>query len=377
MKRVLVFGASYNPGGIENFLINYVKRFDNRVRIDYVNQDTKPLAFEKEIKEKGGKIVPLILPPRKKHPIKYLKKLNAFFKKNHKIYDVVWFNYVNLTNIDAIKVAAKFNVKKIIIHAHNSKIDEGNFLKKAIKNIQQFYGKYHIAKIATDFWACSESAAKWFYPGSIQDKTKIIKNAINLQNYTFSEEKRESIRKKYNLRTNYVIGNVGRLAYQKNQFFAIQVINTMIKDGYGVKLVLVGDGQDKEKLKQLVSDLGIESKIIFAGVQKDIQAYLSAFDLFIFPSHFEGLGMAAVEAEANGLPVIASKFVIPQEIKINKNVDFLDLHKGYRDWANYLEQKMDYLSRESENEVNNNFQVSGYDIKKEYLNLEEKLLSNE
>ena len=100
------------------------------------------------------------------------------------------------------------------------------------------------------------------------------------------------IRNQYRVSSKFVIGNVGRLHFQKNQMFALEIMMYLLKQMQDCVLMFVGQGEDENKLRKRAKELGISENIIFAGVQSDIGAYLSAFDLFLFPSVFEGLSIA-------------------------------------------------------------------------------------
>lgn len=123
------------------------------------------------------------------------------------------------------------------------------------------WNKRQIGKIATDFWACSEDAAKWFYSGETLKKAMVIHNAIDVERMRFDEEKRKAIRTKYGWKDKYIIGNVGRLHFQKNQSFALDIFAEYLKKNKNALLVLVGQGEDKRMLKEKADKLGIADGI--------------------------------------------------------------------------------------------------------------------
>ncbi|AZN77304.1 glycosyltransferase family 1 protein [Lactobacillus acidophilus] len=365
MYKVLVFGMTSNPGGVETFLMSYYRKLNKqKVQFDFLCNTHEKIAYEQEIKSMGGQIFKVSM--RSKHPVKYKKELKNFFKKNAQNYDCIWVNVNSLANIDYLKFAKKYGIKRRIIHSHNSKNMDSYF-----RGLLHKHNKKNISKYATDFWAASKEAAKWSYPLELMDKVVIIKNAIEPEKFEFNLNKRKLIRKKWNLENDITIGNIGRLHFQKNQEFAIDVLNKLLNYRSNYKLVLVGQGPDESKLKNKVKKLHLEDKVIFTGVQHNIDEWLDAFDIFIFPSIFEGLGIAGLEAEANGLPVFASKNVIPSELRINKNFEFISLNNNPQVWA----EKM-YRSdnrRERETQILNNFKNSGFDINEAIIFLEKRL----
>lgn len=373
MYKVLVFGMTENPGGVESFLMNNYRNINShKIHFDFLCNTINKIAFEDEILKNNSRIFNIY--PRRKDPFRFRKELNDFFRKHANEYNCVWINLNTLVNIDYLKVAKKYGIKRIIVHSHNSRNMDTGFKGYITQKLHNLH-KRQLQKYATDYWACSSFAAKWFYTNDLLKKVKIIKNAIDVNNFSFNEKKRQSLRQKLHLENNLVIGNVGRLHFQKNQMFILDVLSYLVKLNPKVKLVLVGQGPDKEKLENRVNELNLQKYIIFAGVQDDIQEWLSTFDLFIFPSLFEGLGIAGLEAEANGLSIYASDKVIPQELKINSNFKFLDLGKGPQFWAQQIE-KLNF-ERENQEAIEKNFQNSGYSIESSVQKLEKYFLKEE
>ena len=159
--------------------------------------------------------------------------------------------------------------------------------------------------------------------------------------------------------------------YQKNQLFALKVLKELVKQKQNVKMVFVGTGKDEAFLKSEAKKMNLSEKVIFAGMQNDMQAWYSSFDCFIFPSLFEGLGVAAIEAQANGMWVIAAKDNVPMDAKINDNFIFFDLKLGPKIWAEKILSFDNKLFRVPENIIKRNFDNTGYN-----LNLEKDKVLN-
>lgn len=120
--------------------------------------------------------------------------------------------------------------------------------------------------------------------------------------------------------------------------------------------------------------LGLQEKVLFAGKQYNIRSWLSAFDLFLFPSLFEGLSIAALEAQANGIPVLASDGVIPEKAKVNDNFLFFSLNHSASDWAKEIQKLHQNEAREPFATVKENFVSHGFEIKNEADKLQKMLL---
>ena len=354
MRKILVFGMTDNPGGVESVIMSYYRHIDrNEIQFDFLC-NTQIVAYEKEILSLGGNIYRICA--RSKNRRRYSLDMHNFFSVHAKEYVAIWVNTCSLANIDYLKYAKKYGIPRRIIHSHNSQ-NMDTFLRGVLHKIN----KYKVEKYATDFWACSEEAAHWFYNNKLFYKTVMIHNAIDWKQMSFSQEKRDRIRKKYNLEKFFVIGNVGRLHFQKNQEFIIDIFNELHKKNKNTKLVLIGQGEDEHKLIEKVEKCKLNENVLFMGVQKDIQAWLSAFDFFLFPSRFEGLSIAGLEAQANGLPMLCSEKVIPVEIKVNPNCEFMSLKENKHVWARKIDEDMN-LERISFEAIKTNFNNAGYDI---------------
>lgn len=367
MYKVLVFGMTENPGGVESFLFNYYRKIDKtKIQFDFLCNTYNKVAYEDELISLGGQVIHIAM--RSKKLLKYHRELNEFMKKNATDYQAIWINVCSLANIDYLKVAKKYGIEKRIIHSHSSQNMDTWF-----RQILHRMNRNKIQNYATDYWACSKDAAKWFYKDELFPKVVIVKNAIELDRVKFSVEKRNLIRNKYGVNGKFVIGNVGRLHFQKNQLFALDIMKYLSKRMPDCMLMFVGQGEDEKKLRRRVEDLNIQDKVIFAGVQSDIGGYLSAFDLFLFPSLFEGLGIAGLEAQANGLPVVCSQGVIPEELKVVDNFYFKNLDDGAENWAEKIKMLSKNLSRTDMEKIRKNFTEAGFNIDTEVKRLEQLL----
>lgn len=363
MYKVLVFGMTENPGGVESFLLNYYRRIDReKIQFDFLCNSYDPVAYEDELLQMGGHT--FHFPARSKSPKEYHSKLEEFFKNHAKEYQAIWVNVCSLANIDYLKMAKKYGIPKRIIHSHNSQN-----MDSKLRGMLHKWNKKQIRKYATDFWACGKQAAEWFYTEDMMSEVVIIHNAIDVERMAYNEEKRQQYRAQINCRDEFIIGNVGRLHFQKNQAFILDVFQHVLTKDPTAQLVLIGQGEDEEMLREKAKTLNIEKNVHFTGVQYDIPGWLSSFDLFLFPSVFEGLSVAGLEAQANGVPMLASAKVIDPDTKVNENFEFFDLNEGSEKWADKVLQ-MKNVSRLQKNQIKENFVSRGYDISVEVQKLE-------
>jgi glycosyltransferase involved in cell wall biosynthesis len=353
--RVLQIGMHETIGGVETYLMNYYRNINkSKVQFDFVCP-YKKLCFEDEIRKTGGKVYKVS--NFKKKPIRFYKEIKEIIKSND--YKIIHNNMLSPANIIPLIAAKKAGANKIIAHAHNS-----NCPRNPIKKTLTIINRYFVYKYSTDFFSCSQKAANWFF-GRYNKKRGaiIINNAIDLGNYSYSSKKRRQIRNQYGIKDEMVIGNIGRFCKEKNQLFLINVLKALSEQGLAVTLLLIGDGKTKKALMDF--SLNRKLNVIFTGNVSNIQDYLSAMDLFVMPSIFEGFPVTGVEAQANGLPCIFSKN-ITQEMRLLKTTVFLDLDKGAENWANII-LKMN-TSRANGEEIARALQE--YDILKNAIKLE-------
>lgn len=349
--RILQIGLSPFPGGIERFVMNYYEKLiQYDMQFDFICM-YKTIAYEEKILQYGGKIY--YLPNVKKRPVLFAIKL----KKILKMYDIVHINMLSAANIVPLIMAKWCKVRKIILHAHNSNT-EG-----ALRYILHKVNKRFLRFLGTDFVACSNMASEWLFDDKIRsdNRVKILHNAIDVEKYRYKESSREGIRRELEMDTNLIIGNVGRLSYQKNLSFLIKVFSKVAQKNANARLILVGNGSEEEKLMSLVEQYNIKQKVKFLGLRSDVAEIYSAIDIFCMPSYFEGLSFTAIEAQASGALCLFSQ-AMSMETKVVENVEFLPIGDE-KIWVNRI-MKFSKIDRNS-SELETLFNVKGYNINTE------------
>lgn len=321
--RILQVVVSMDAGGIETMLMNYYRNIDrSKIQFDFLLHCKHKSFYEDEIKAMGGRIhrVPSYHP---KEHFKYLKALKLFFKE-HTEYRVV-HSHIKFYGLYVLKAAKKAGVKTRIAHSHIAK--DFYTLDKTLPF--RIYTRALFSRQYTHVYACSPEAAEYMAPG--KDFT-MMNNAINAQAFVFDESKRQKIRKEFGLADQTVLGHVGRFAEQKNHDFLIDIFAEVVKERSNARLMLVGNGKLIDKTRQKIESLGLTDKVIFAGIRKDIADLMCAMDIFVFPSLFEGFGIAVLEAESSDLPCVISD-IIPDSVVVTDKVKRLSLEKSASDWA--------------------------------------------
>lgn len=236
-------------------------------------------------------------------------------------------SYVNFVPILIIKIMLPSETK-IIFHGHSMGIDNENVFIKVIKTCIHKIGRHVIPILCDGFLCCSNDAGKWMFTEKTRKRNvyKIAHNAIDITPFLFQKTVRTSIREKLKIRDDdIVIGNIGRFTYQKNHEFLIDVFDKCLLMNPRYKLMLIGDGPNKEMIEKKVSALGIEDRVMFLGVRKDVHKLLQAMDIFCLPSRFEGLGIVGIEAQASGLTCLVSD-VVPKDLGVTDKCKFLSLN---------------------------------------------------
>ena len=361
MKKILVVGFTENPGGIENVVMNYYRNFDrSEVELEFL-YSTDSIAFKDEIESLGGKTYKIT--SKHSNLFQYKKDLKKFFKEHHD-YDTLWVNYCNITNLDYFKYAKKYNINKRIIHAHNSQ-NMGSKIKGILHRIY----KQLLPLYVTDYWSCSNDASDWFYTNKVKKNVVIVYNAIDLDRFKYDPIIANNYKHSLEIENKLVIGNVGRLHFQKNQMFLLDVFNEVHKVEPNSVLVLVGQGEDEEKIKHRIYELNLMDNVKLLGARNDVPSLMMAMDIFVFPSVFEGLGLVLVEAEATGLPIVAASDDIPHEVKMSNNFTFISLNESLEKWRDEI---LKYKGTSMEDNTKS-LQEHGYDIKVEAKKIQELL----
>lgn len=372
MYKILMTGMSPNLAGLETFALNVFRNIDkNKFQIDFIKRTKDKIIFEDELIEAGVNIIYI---PRKYSNLKnYEEAMKRLFEDNP--YDAIWDNSMRIPNIDFLSYAKKYGIKERVIHSHTSRW-EGWSLKK----IFHYINKYRLNTIATKFIACSNLAADFMFTGKGRKNAILLNNAIDFEKYVYSADNRKRLRQEYNLDKTVVIGHVGRINPIKNQKFLLDILLKlqMYNDQY--KLVLVGDvaeGSEEyyDELKKFISTFNLQDKVVFAGRQEDISSWLSVMDVFVMPSLYEGLPFAAVEAQANGLPLIVGTG-ISREVDLTGNVQFLSLDKDVSLWIEQIISSVEN-GRTSSESLYTNFSEKGYILKENIRLIEDVLLPSQ
>jgi glycosyltransferase involved in cell wall biosynthesis len=307
--KVLHFVPGLNGGGIERFLERFISTAEN-LDIDYfdhifLKHDINVGLIESDLLRRGHKVYSII------------KKRESLFKYNFQFYrilksvkpDIVHLhqNHAALYNVLFIKM---FFRMPVIVHAHQ--FDNKKGFKERLRNIIVGHGL-----ILADYRiACTSEASNWLFKGR---EDVILEYSMDMREFKYDEKDRDLLRREFNIVDRKVIGHIGRHSYQKNQFWLIDMFKSALRMDPSLFLLIVGEGELKEETIKYASELLPESSFKFCDVTNNISKFYSAFDLFVLPSRYEGLGIVAIESQISGLPTLITDD-LPADLSITDNL---------------------------------------------------------
>ena len=317
--RVLHVLNNLGSGGAESFVMNVYRNIDRtKIQFDFLIRSKNNGPMVNEIEEMGGKV--FIQPSFPKHFISNYVALDKFLKQNAQSYVAIHVHANSLVYVRPLKLAKKYGIEKRIIHSHNTKSAADIIHKFNIDRIDRW---------ATDRFACSNWAGEFMFP---HKQFLFVSNGIDISKFSYSNEARNRIRAQFAITDEtIVVGNVGRFSPQKNHPKIVEIFKAYHETNRKSKLLLVGEGGNRKMIEELVAQNGLQNDVIFTGAVTNVEDYLSAMDVFLLPSLWEGLAIVLIEAQANGLGCIASTTTPPESDC--GNVLYLGLDESAEKWA--------------------------------------------
>ena len=352
MKRILQVVTIMNRGGIETMLMNYYRAIDRtEYQFDFLVHRQERGDYDDEIESMGGKIY-RAFPIRPWAYAQYAKFLDSFFKFHAKDYIAIHCHIQDNSGFP-MKYAAKYGIKNRLCTSHIAeyKIDGKLIFRK--------FGQWFLKRYVTIRLACGEKAGALLYKDS---PFYVVNNAIDSKSFKYNEETSISVRREREWNDKIVIGNVARFCQQKNHRMVVDVFAAIHSRYPNSVLVLVGKGGLENDIKQYVRFKGLYDYVFFEGLQADVSQYLSLFDIFLFPSYYEGLPLSVIEAQASGLKCFLSD-TIDKTTDITGNVTFISLKSSPEYWAEKILSSFPYERVNCYEKV----VAAGYDI---YHNVE-------
>lgn len=280
---------------------------------------------------------------------KFIKELKNYVKNEG-------FNVVHLNSSNALFGVwglSKIDPKpKIVFTIHGlSFLDKNHKINFLAKYLYGLFFKCAWRKVSSLVFVSQLNYQSSIDRG-LTKKGEVVYNGVYLPRDYFwdKEESKIFLQNKigFDLSDAYIYGSIGRLAYPKNYEFLIESHNEVKKLFPQAKLILIGEGPERNKYESLINSLNLKEDVFLFGEEKNASRLLKTFDLFVLPSIFEGMSLSLVEAVASGIPVLASRVGGNEEIigvdncfELNNKEDFLNKIKDYK-FVNIDKSKFDF-----------------------------------
>ena len=348
MKVLAVLTGEMCFDGITNSILNYYRAMDRSgMEIGIVSSRGTNPTMKKNFEEIGCIVYPL--ENRDSSPVQYFVQLMRIIRREK--YDILHAHGNSATL--AIETTAAFlaGCKVRIVHSRNS-FCEHTKVDKLLRPLM--YATY------TDGFACGEKAGKWLFGDR---PFTVINNGKDIERFLFKPDVRQCYREKLGASNDTILlGHVGLFHRQKNHPFLIDVFEEVCKQANNYRLVLIGEGEEKEKIEDLVREKGLVNKVIFLGSRSDVDALIQALDIMVFPSLFEGMPNVVLEWQIAGLPALISD-TITRECCITDNVSYLPLEKGPTYWAEQVLNTQLEDRESTRQSIQQRFVETGFDIR--------------
>lgn len=314
MKRLLCILNTMNMGGAETFLMKIYRVLDrSRYQMDFCINMAEKCDYEDEILSKGGRV--FRIPSKSKDSKAFKRQLSAIVKNNG------YTNVLRITSNAAGFWDLKIAKKAGALHtaARSSNASDGSVVQTAAHLLGRLlWTRYVDVKIAP-----SDKAACYTFGKRACRRGEVVRvnNGLDLSVYRFDGEARRRVRSRLGVSPSAVlVGHVGRFNTQKNHRFLVSAFADLHREQPDAKLCLVGEGVLQAEIEEAVRQEGLTDSVVFAGLQKDIPAWLSAFDVLALPSLYEGMPNVIIEAQACGCPCILSDTVTLEADLCSKTV---------------------------------------------------------
>lgn len=351
MKRLLCIVSAMNAGGAETFLMKIYRHLDkSQYQLDFCVNVNEQSFYDDEIKKLGGRIY--YIPAKSNNFRAYSTGLENLIKENQ--YENVLRITSNAFGFLDCRIAKKAGAKKCIVRSSNSADAEGFYARLFHYMGRLLYSKYVDVRLAPSDLAAQYTFGKEAYHGG---KVHILRNGLDLDMYTFDESERIRERRSLGIKPDEIlVGHIGRFMKQKNHSFLINVFSELHKQIPSSKMVLIGNGTLMDGIKKMVEKKSLEKDVIFAGVRGDVPNLMSALDVLLLPSFYEGMPNVVIEAQANGLPCIISD-TITREADVTNLVKYNSINNT-EIWVSDIIS----MSKTKRIDTKSVMKKSGYDI---------------
>ena len=318
VKRIFMVGYSGNRGGVETYidqLIRELPQYEIICSFPEMNID--------------GKI--WRRPPNRHHYIRYRLFWYRFFRENR--FDVIYYNTCDIISLDMLRFAKRAGVPVRIIHSHSTDNQQDIGKRRSLFHmLSERINRKNLDCFATHLLACSEEAGRWMFG---RRPFTVIRNGIDIEKYRYRTESRTAIREQYGFGENLLVGIIGRLSAEKNPDYALRILEVLFRTKPSARAFFAGDGPLRRDMMESADRAGSGNRVLFTGTVDNVPAWMSAADVLLMPSLFEGFPFVLTEAQASGLPCVVSS-AVPREADVTGLIHFMDLSQPPEAWAGKL-----------------------------------------
>lgn len=322
--RVLHYGLSTNPGGIEHYLLGLAQQVDpERFAFDFVYNRVGEPCFRRELAERGSHFYAIT--PRRESPRRNRQDLDRLF--GTEAFDLFHCHVNTLSYVEPIYAALRHGCP-VLVHSHNAGAS-GSHLTTALHRFHRLtFPRDRVTKVAV-----SKEAGMWLFGRGTE--VEVVHNGIDTARFAFRPEARARLRATLNLDGTFAVGHIGAFLPAKNHGFLVSIFHRLSERIPEARLLLVGAGPLEPDVRSQVSKLGLDERVHFLGRRSDVPDLLSAMDCLAFPSLHEGLPLAVLEAQASGLPCVISD-AITDEVVVTETCTSLDRGAPPEVWVRVL-----------------------------------------
>ena len=327
-----MIGYSGNKGGVETYIDQLIKELPQYEII----LSTPEMTIDGKKWHR---------PKSRHHYFRYRSFWRSFFRENR--FDAVYYNTCDIVSLDMLRFAKHAGIPARIIHSHCT--DNQQFIRRhrnVLHMLSERINRKTLERYATHLLACSENAGRWMF-GNRQ--FTVINNGIDTERFRYREEAGKAVREQYGFGENLLVGIIGRLSDQKNPAYALKILEALFRKEPSAYAVFVGEGPLRKETETAAAEAGIRNRIVFTGAADNVPAWMSAADVLLMPSLFEGLPFVLIEAQASGLPCVVSS-TVTRDADLTGLIHFMDLDDPPELWAEALltgrkQERTDYTDR--------------------------------
>ena len=326
MTRVLVHGVSPNLGGIERYLMTLMTSVDrSEFSFDVTHSDVgRPPALRQELTDLGCSFYPVT--PRASGALRNRGQLRELLATGR--FDLLHFNATSASYLAPVRAALDAGIP-VVAHSHS-----GGGHSSPRSRLLHAAGRASGVLRRTRNVAVSDAAGEWMF--GHRSSWQVILNGFDGSAFEFDPTVRARTRQELDVTDRLVVGHVGAFLPAKNHEFLLRAFAELASRRPDAVLLLVGEGPGTQAARALSAANGLEQQVVFLGRRTDIRELLSAMDVFVLPSTYEGSPLAVAEARAAGLPTVVSE-AVPVSMS-GERAARLSLSLGPRPWAASIEQ---------------------------------------